>query len=132
MTALYPDIIYGPVHSRRLGLSLGVNLLPLQSKICSFDCIYCECGWNADNRGRSRFNSRESVREALREHLQGTTVILIAQRIASVRNADRIAVLENGTITHCAPHEELMRVSETYRDIYDSQMRQGGTGGTAV
>ena len=70
MTALYPDIIYGPVHSRRLGLSLGVNLLPLQSKICSFDCLYCECGWNADNRGRSRFNSRESVREALREHLR--------------------------------------------------------------
>ena len=50
MTALYHDIIYGPVHSRRLGLSLGVNLLPTESKLCSFDCIYCECGWNADHR----------------------------------------------------------------------------------
>ncbi|MBQ7855975.1 MAG: radical SAM protein [Alistipes sp.] len=65
MTALYPDIIYGPVRSRRLGLSLGVNLLPLTSKLCSFDCIYCECGWNDEHRGQRRFNSRESVREAL-------------------------------------------------------------------
>ena len=70
MTALYPNIIYGPVHSRRLGLSLGVNLLPLHSKLCSFDCVYCECGWNADNRGREGFNSRESVRAALEETLQ--------------------------------------------------------------
>ena len=45
MTSLFHDIIFGPVHSRRLGLSLGVNLLPLSSKLCSFDCIYCECGW---------------------------------------------------------------------------------------
>ena len=49
MTALFHDIIFGPVHSRRLGLSLGVNLLPLSSKLCSFDCIYCECGWNAEH-----------------------------------------------------------------------------------
>lgn len=70
MTALYPEIIYGPVHSRRLGLSLGVNLLPLQSKICSFDCIYCECGWNSEHRGQMRFNSRESMREALEAHLR--------------------------------------------------------------
>ena len=52
MTSLYHDIIYGPVHSRRLGLSLGVNLLPTESKLCSFDCIYCEFGWNADHTGR--------------------------------------------------------------------------------
>ncbi len=71
-------------------------------------------------------STEAKLQKALREHLQGTTVILIAQRIASVKNADRIAVLENGTITHCAPHEELMRISATYRDIYDSQMRQSG------
>lgn len=41
----------GPIHSRRLGVSLGVNLLPTDGKVCSFDCIYCECGWNADHRG---------------------------------------------------------------------------------
>ena len=65
MTALFHDIIFGPVHSRRLGLSLGVNLLPTDSKLCSFDCIYCECGWNAEHPGARRFNSREDVRTML-------------------------------------------------------------------
>ena len=63
---LFTDIIYGPIRSRRLGISLGVNLLPLHSKLCNFDCIYCECGWNDDNRAeKPRFNSREDVRTAL-------------------------------------------------------------------
>lgn len=70
MTALYHDIIFGPIHSRRLGLSLGVNLLPTESKLCSFDCIYCECGWNADHPGRRRFNKREDVRELLGQTLR--------------------------------------------------------------
>ena len=65
MTALYDDIVYGPVHSRRLGLSLGVNLLPLRSKICSFDCIYCECGWNGDHPGERTFHERGEVAAAL-------------------------------------------------------------------
>jgi len=69
------------------------------------------------------------LQKALRENLKDTTVIMIAQRIASVKNADRIAVLENGTITECAPHEELMRISETYREIYASQMKQTEEGG---
>lgn len=72
------------------------------------------------------------LQKALRENLQDTTVIMIAQRIASVKNADRIAVLENGTITECAPHEELMRISETYREIYASQMKQTEEGGARV
>ena len=50
---------------------------------------------------------------------------MIAQRIASVKQADRIAVLEEGTILHCGTHEELLQCSETYRDIYDSQMKSG-------
>ncbi|MBE6546660.1 MAG: ABC transporter ATP-binding protein [Ruminococcaceae bacterium] len=66
------------------------------------------------------------LRRALRENLKDTTVVMIAQRIASVRDADRIAVIENGTITDCAPHEILMQTSETYRDIYQSQMKNGG------
>ena len=48
---LYTTHIMGPIHSRRLGVSLGVNLLPTDGKVCSFDCVYCECGWNADHRG---------------------------------------------------------------------------------
>lgn len=66
------------------------------------------------------------LRTALHEELKDTTVVMIAQRIASVRDADRIAVLENGTIRDCAPHEVLMEISETYRDIYHSQMKNGG------
>ena len=65
MTSLYDNIIFGPIRSRRLGLSLGVNLLPVESKLCNFDCIYCECGWNADHEGRRRFNRREDVRAML-------------------------------------------------------------------
>lgn len=70
MTALFHDIIFGPVHSRRLGLSLGVNLLPTESKLCSFDCIYCECGWNAEHPGGQRFNARDDVREQLEATLR--------------------------------------------------------------
>lgn len=70
MTSLYHDIIFGPVHSRRLGLSLGVNLLPTESKLCSFDCIYCECGWNAEHPGKRRFNDRADVRRLLDETLR--------------------------------------------------------------
>ncbi len=70
MTALYNDIIFGPVRSRRLGLSLGVNLLPTESKLCSFDCIYCECGWNGDHPGPRRFNRREEVAHRLEEVLR--------------------------------------------------------------
>lgn len=70
MTSLYDNIIFGPVRSRRLGLSLGVNLLPVESKLCNFDCIYCECGWNADHVGRRRFNTRQDVRNMLSQTLQ--------------------------------------------------------------
>ncbi len=66
------------------------------------------------------------LRGALRDMMQDATVIMIAQRVASVRDADRIAVIEDGTIHHCAPHEELLQISETYRDIYASQMGKGG------
>lgn len=67
-TSLFGDIIFGPVRSRRLGLSLGVNLLPADSKLCNFNCIYCECGWNRDGM-KPRFNRREDVSRLLREKL---------------------------------------------------------------
>lgn len=66
------------------------------------------------------------LRKALNEEFADTTVIMIAQRIASVKAADRIAVIENGTIIACAPHNELMKNCETYIDIYNSQMQNGG------
>ena len=67
--SLFGDIIFGPIHSRRLGVSLGVNLLPVNGKVCSFDCIYCECGYNADHRGGS-LPSKEAVIEALDKKLE--------------------------------------------------------------
>ena len=70
MTSLFHQIIFGPVRSRRLGLSLGVNLLPTESKLCSFDCIYCECGWNAEHPGARRFNARADVRAQLETTLR--------------------------------------------------------------
>ena len=66
------------------------------------------------------------LQKALHEKMEGTTVVMIAQRIASVKNADRIAVIEDGTIKDCASHDELMKISATYRDIYESQMKNGG------
>ena len=68
------------------------------------------------------------LRQRLRESLAGTTVITIAQRIASVRDCDRIAVLDHGRIVGCAPHDELMQSCEVYRDIYRSQVKEGGEG----
>lgn len=69
------------------------------------------------------------LQKALREAMEDTTVVMVAQRIASVRHADRIAVIESdGRILHCAPHEELLKISETYRDICASQ-RQNSEGG---
>jgi ATP-binding cassette subfamily B protein len=66
------------------------------------------------------------LQTALREHLKNTTVIMIAQHIASVMRADRIAVIDNGTIVACDTHENLMNTCSTYQDIYASQMRNGG------
>ena len=69
-TIIYPSPIFGPVHSRRLGVSLGINLMPGDGKVCTFDCVYCECGFNADHRPRLRRPTREEVRAALEARLQ--------------------------------------------------------------
>ena len=69
-TFLFDQIIFGPVKSRRLGISLGVNLLPTDSKVCSFDCIYCECGWNPQKREQKAIlPARLLVRQKLEEKL---------------------------------------------------------------
>ena len=68
-TVLYPSPIFGPVHSRRLGVSLGINLLPADGKFCTFDCIYCECGFNVDFRPHQKLPTREEVRCALENRL---------------------------------------------------------------
>ncbi|MBP5483816.1 MAG: radical SAM protein [Bacteroidales bacterium] len=62
--------VFGPIFSRRLGSSLGINLLPQQGKICNFDCVYCECGWNKDGRGDTKLPSAADVRLALQTKLE--------------------------------------------------------------
>lgn len=64
-TILFPSPIFGPVQSRRLGVSLGVNLLPADGKLCTFDCIYCECGFNIDGRTKTALPTRQSVASQL-------------------------------------------------------------------
>ena len=64
------EVVFGPIHSRRLGSSLGINLLPEKGKICTFDCIYCECGWNKDGRDDTQLPSAEKVRNALEAKLK--------------------------------------------------------------
>ena len=66
---LFDKIIYGPVHSRRLGVSLGVNLFPSDGKLCTFNCVYCECGFNEDRRPHQKMPRREEVREQLTKKL---------------------------------------------------------------
>ena len=71
------ETVFGPIFSRRLGSSLGINLLPVNGKICTFDCIYCECGWNKDGRNDTRLPNAVEVREALEAKLKQ----LVADRI---------------------------------------------------
>lgn len=61
---LFDTIVYGPIHSRRLGVSLGINLMPTIAKLCTFDCVYCECGWNQPV-SHPLLPTREQVLEAL-------------------------------------------------------------------
>lgn len=70
-TVLFHSTIFGPIHSRRLGVSLGVNLMPDDGKVCSFDCLYCEAGFNAQGAGSTGLPLREQVRTQLELKLSG-------------------------------------------------------------
>lgn len=69
-TVLFHETIFGPIHSRRLGTSLGVNLTPNDGKICSFDCLYCEAGFNAQGKGTTGFPPRDKVKTELESRLR--------------------------------------------------------------
>ena len=68
-TILFSDIVFCPIHSRRMGTSLGINLLPFDGKLCNFDCIYCECGFNENFRTRTKLPTRQNVKDALTDKL---------------------------------------------------------------
>ena len=108
MTSLYDNIIFGPIRSRRLGLSLGVNLLPIESKLCSFDCIYCECGWNDEHPGKRRFNAREDVSAMLEDTLQ--------TMVANGTPPDVITFAGNGEPTMHPDFEQIIDDTIALRD----------------
>ena len=72
---LFDSIVYGPIHSRRLGVSLGMNLMPTTAKLCTFDCVYCECGWNQPV-SHPVLPTRKQVSEALKAKLSTLNVKL--------------------------------------------------------
>ena len=116
---LFNSIIYGPIHSRRLGISLGINLMPTDHKICTFDCVYCECGFNSPCE-HPHLPTYEEYMEALEtalQHIEATPDVLtfsgngeptlhpdflpIMQQTCQLRNQycpqAKIAVLSNST-----------------------------------
>ena len=68
-TFLFDETIFGPIYSRRLGNSLGINLLPCNRKICSFDCVYCECGWTLNQVEQHGMPSQTEVSNLLEKKL---------------------------------------------------------------
>ncbi len=109
-TIIYPSPIFGPVHSRRLGISLGINLLPADGKVCSFDCIYCECGFNEDHRPKLPMPTRQEVAKSLEMKLK--------QMQAEGQLPDVLTFAGNGEPT-CHPHfPEIIGDTIALRDRY--------------
>lgn len=115
MTALFEDIIFGPIHSRRLGLSLGVNLLPQHAKICNFDCIYCECGSNTERRGEAA-NRRFATKEDVEIHLQEVLKQMETK-------PDVITFAGNGEPTLHPDFEEIIDIAIRLRNEYAPQAK---------
>ncbi len=110
MSVIFSAPIFGPVHSRRLGVSLGINLLPADGKVCSFDCIYCECGMNGDHRTRTTLPTREEVRTALENKLQ--------EMQAEGTAPDVLTFAGNGEPTAHPHFPEIIDDTLTLRDAY--------------
>ena len=109
-TVIYPSPIFGPVHSRRLGISLGINLLPADGKVCSFDCIYCECGFNADHRPHQPLPTREEVAQRLEERLK--------QMVADGQLPDVLTFAGNGEPTCHPKFADIIDDTIALRDRY--------------
>ncbi len=106
---LFHEIIFGPIRSRRLGLSLGINLLPIDAKICSFNCVYCECGFNTTMQ-ESPIPTRGQVRETLENKLK--------EMVAEGQIPDVITFAGNGEPTLHADFEGIIDDTIALRDQY--------------
>lgn len=109
-TVLFSSPVYGPVHSRRMGLSLGINLMPADGKVCTFDCIYCECGFNQDHIPHMPRPTREEVRRKLGEKLSEMHV--------EGRVPDVITFAGNGEPTLHPHFAEIIADTLSLRDRY--------------
>ena len=104
------ETVFGPIFSRRLGSSLGINLLPRNGKVCNFDCIYCECGWNKDGLGDRVLPTAADVREALSAKL--------SECAASGTPIDSITFSGDGEPTLNPAFPEIVDLTLELRDRY--------------
>ena len=115
VTILFHSTIFGPIHSRRLGTSLGVNLSPNDGKICSFDCVYCEAGFNSQGAGTTGFPERLQVKEQLERRL--------AQMKADGMSLDVITFSGNGEPTLHPDFENIIADTVAVRNSYFPQAK---------
>ena len=107
---LFNRTIFGPIHSRRLGVSLGINLSPNDGKVCSFDCVYCEAGYNSQGKGTTGFPSRDKVSFLLQEKLE--------QMKEKGENLDVITFSGNGEPTLHPEFPDILEGVLSLRDEY--------------
>ena len=106
----FDDIVFGPIFSRRLGSSLGVNILPSKGKLCNFDCVYCECGWNKDGISDKIFPRLGDVAAALEDKMRAV--------LAEGKNVDSITFSGNGEPTMNPDFAEIIDVTMELRDRF--------------
>lgn len=106
----FNSIVFGPIKSRRLGVSLGINLLPRDGKICNFDCIYCECGWNRDGRTSESMPSADDIEKALEEKLRSMAM--------AGESLDSITFSGHGEPTLHPEFPQIIRKTASLRDKY--------------
>ena len=110
MSFLVEPLVFGPIKSRRLGKSLGINLLPETGKICSFDCIYCECGWNPENKKNSGIPNKEIFEQTLEKRLQ--------ELKGTDNEPDSITFSGNGEPTLNPDFVDIIDITLRLRDLY--------------
>lgn len=111
MAFLTEDLVFGPIHSRRLGNSLGVNLLPKIGKICTFNCVYCECGWNPEHRD-------EHAKLATPLEYEETLEKALKELADNHKEPDSITFSGNGEPTLHPQFPEIVDITVKLRDKY--------------
>ena len=104
----FDDIVFGPIFSRRLGSSLGVNILPSKGKLCNFDCVYCECGWNKDGVADRRFPTFKEIVTAFEDKMSSLS--------AEGTKVDSITFSGNGAPTM---HPDFPKIVDAVLDCRD-------------